>query len=170
MDICHEERGEGTAKGRGLLLISRSVAHRPLVNHGLGPARQLPPPPGSRWGKPWGTWGAGLLGRSCWVAGPVCFFLLPMPTGAGQSGAMEAWLPGRLVQGLGAGAVAQLASETPARSLGCWSGQWAGFSSVTMGCLSPQRWQEDGPGSLGFPGQASSLSSSNSVTVGKSPF
>lgn len=95
---------------------------------------------------------------------------------------MAAWLPGCLVQGPGAGAGAQLASETPAHSRGCWSGQWAGFSSVTMGCLSPrdgpswlesprcQRWQEDVPGCIGFPGQASSLSPSNSVTMGKSPF
>ena len=74
-------------------------------------------------------------------------------------------------------------------SLGCWSGQWAGLSPVTMGSfLSPQRWvswlessgQQRGQEEGGLrwnrvptlePGAClQSLGSSNSMAMGKSPF
>lgn len=114
MDISHEERGQGTAqKEEALPFTSSSVFHRPVFNHGLGPACPFLLLQEADGESPGGR-GAGLLGCSCWVAVPVCFFLLSMPMGASRSGATEAWLPRCLAQGP---AVVLLASETL-----CWPG------------------------------------------------
>ena len=185
MDTSHEERGQGGGvlqKEGALPLISSSVAHRPIFNHGLGPACPSSPSRKQMRKAP-GAGGAGLFGCSCWAAIPACFFLLPMPTGASRNGVTETWLSGCLAQGPGARAAGLLASEIPTRSLGCWSGQRAGLSSVTMDSfLCPQRWaswlqssrrqrwQEEGSGRTEFPVWNQGSGFNVSVAMGKSPF
>ena len=135
-----------------------------------------------------GVGGAGLSGRSCWAPVPACFFLLPMPTGASRNGVTEAWLPGCLAQGPGAGAVGLLPSETcrPFPGMLVWA---AGRSlpgdhgqllvPPEMGLLAGKlRASETAGGGLRWnrvpalePGAClQSLGSSNSMAMGKSPF
>lgn len=174
--------GRSASKGRGPSSYFQLVAHRPIFNHGLGPACPSSPSRKQMRKAP-GAGGAGLFGCSCWAAIPACFFLLPMPTGASRNGVTEAWLSGCLAQGPGARAVGLLASEIPACSLGCWSGQRAGLSSVTVDSfLCPQRWaswlqssrcqrwQEEGSGRTEFPVWNQGSGFSVSVAMGKSPF
>lgn len=133
---------------KGLLFISRSVTHRPLDNHGLGPACQLPPPPGSRWGEPWGTRGAGRLAAAAGMPVQAVFSCCRCPREQAGVEPRRLGCPAALCKALGP----ELWPSSPLRPLptpwdaGLRSGQVSlqGLWAVCLPEMGPPGWKAPG--------------------------